>query len=60
MALKASPEEISMSAEPTILKPVPRQQTPAPRPIVPHHQAPVLQRPNRVPLQLELRFHRAP
>jgi hypothetical protein len=49
-----------MSAVPTVLKPVPRKQTPAPRAIVPQHQASVL-RPNRMPLQLELQlFHRTP
>lgn len=48
-----------MSNEPTVLKPVPRQQTPTPRPIVPQPPAAVL-RTGRVPLQLELQFHRAP
>lgn len=48
-----------MSHMPTVLKPVPRQQTPAPRPITPHPPATVL-RPTRVPYQMELQFHRAP
>jgi hypothetical protein len=48
-----------MSHMPTVLKPVPRQQTPAPRPITPQPQATVL-RSTRVPQQLELQFHRAP
>lgn len=48
-----------MSSVPTVLKPVPRQQTPAPRPITPHPPVSVL-RPTRVPYQLEFQFHRAP
>jgi hypothetical protein len=48
-----------MSTAPTVLKPAPRQQAPAPKPITPCPPAGVL-RPTRVPHQLELQFHRAP
>ncbi|MFO1218546.1 MAG: hypothetical protein U1E89_09265 [Burkholderiaceae bacterium] len=48
-----------MSTAPTVLKPTPRQQTPAPKPITPSPPATVL-RTTRVPYQLELQFHRVP
>jgi hypothetical protein len=48
-----------VAALPTVLKPVPRQQTPAPRPITAHPPATVL-RPSRAPQQLEFQFHRVP
>jgi hypothetical protein len=48
-----------MSSVPTVLKPAPRQQTPAPRPITPQHPVSVL-RQTRAPAQMEFQFHRLP